>query len=195
MIDNSASFVFKEKRKWQIALRRYVLQGYGSYVYAPYFGIDAINFRKWIELQFGEQFSWDDFSSKWQFDHIIPIAYFDLNSEDDLKLCWNFTNIRVEKGDLNNVKGNRVDILTAKAYFEELYLKTNYSICKKMVDKISALEVSTIESTDVLEKFISENKEYLETLRDFSVEEYSQLNSGKSFKDILTEQSLFKKFG
>lgn len=193
--DNDASFVFKEKRKWQIALRRYILQGYGSYVYAPYFGIDATNFRKWIELQFGEAFSWDTFSSKWQFDHIIPVAYFDLTNKEDLKLCWNFTNIRVEKSDLNKAKGNKVDILTAKAYFEDLYQKTGYSICQKMLDKIQALEVSLIESSQPLEQFLQDNKEFLETINTFSEEEYNELNKGKSYKDILIEQALFKKFG
>lgn len=104
MKDNEDSFIFKEKRKWQIALRRYILQGYGSYIYAPYFGIDAPNFRKWIEIQLDETFSWESFPSKWQFDHIIPIVYFDLNDQEDLKLCWNFTNIHVKKGDISKKK-------------------------------------------------------------------------------------------
>jgi len=195
MIEDSASFVFKEKRKWQIALRRYILQGYGSYIYAPYFGIDAQNFRKWIELQLQETFEWENFSSKWQFDHIIPIAYFDLTNEEDLKLCWNFTNIKVEKGDINKKKGNKVDVLTAKTYFKDLYTKTNYFICKKMVEKIESLEVSLIESLHPIEQFLQENKDYLETIKDFSVEDYNQLNDGKPLKDILLEQALFKKFG
>ena len=195
MTDNPASFIFKEKRKWQIALRRYILQGYGSYVYAPYFGIDAANFRKWIELQFNEPVSWESFSSKWQFDHIVPVCYFDLMNEDDLKLCWNFTNIRVEKGEVNQKKDKKVDILTAKAYFENLFQQTNYAICKKMVKKINILENALIQSTASLEKFLLQKKEYLEAIHDFSLEDYNELNKGKTIKDILTEQALFKKFG
>lgn len=189
------AFVFKEKRKWQIALRRYILQGYGSYIYAPYFGIDSANFRKWIELQFKEDIDWSNFSSTWQFDHIVPLAYFDLREEEDLKLCWNFTNIRVEKGDLNKKKGNRVDVLSAKAYFTDLSNKTNYSICRKMVEKINQLEVSLIESSTSIEDFLIENKEYLENIIEFSVDDYNHLNKGKSYKDILIEQALLKKFG
>ncbi|WP_447640900.1 MULTISPECIES: hypothetical protein [Chitinophagaceae] len=195
MKEDLDSFVFKEKRKWQIALRRYILQGYGSYMYAPYFGIDAINFRKWIEIQSKETFSWDNFSSKWQFDHIIPLSYFDLNDKEDLKLCWNFTNIRIEKGDSSKTKGNKVDILTAKAYFKDLYKKTNYVICYKIMEKITTLEQSVIENIQPMETFLSQNREYLEGLHDFSEEEYNELNNGKSYKDILIEQALFKKFG
>ncbi|PZP52591.1 MAG: hypothetical protein DI598_00320 [Pseudopedobacter saltans] len=195
MKDSYSEFVFKEKRKWQIALRRYILQGYGSYIYAPYFGIDAANFRKWISLQLNEEVDWDNFSSKWQFDHIIPIAYFDLRKEEDLKLCWNFTNIRVEKGDLKKKKGNRVDVLTAKTYFTDLYTKTNNSICKKMIDKINELEASLLQSSSPIEEFLINNKEYLDSIKEFSSEEFNELNKGKSYKDILIEQELFKKFG
>lgn len=195
MKEDLDSFVFKEKRKWQIALRRYILQGYGSYMYAPYFGIDAINFRKWIEIQSKEAFSWDNFSSKWQFDHIIPLSYFDLNDKEDLKLCWNFTNIRIEKGDSSKTKGNKVDILTAKAYFKDLYEKTNYTICYKIIEKIITLEQSVIKNIQPMETFLSQNREYLEGLHDFSEEGYNELNNGKSYKDILIEQALFKKFG
>jgi hypothetical protein len=195
MEDNSAAFIFKEKRKWQLALRRYILQGYGSFVYAPYFGIDAENFRKWIALQFNEEFSWKSFSSNWQFDHIIPVAYFDLTDEEDLKLCWNFTNIRIEKSEMNKNRGNRVDILTAKAYFEDLYNKTEYFICKKMVEKINSLEISLIESTESMKNFLLQNKDYLETIRHFSEHDYNELNTGKSSKDILLEKAMFEKFG
>jgi hypothetical protein len=196
MEDNStADFIFKEKRKWQLALRRYILQGYGSFVYAPYFGIDAKNFRKWMALQFNEEINWDNFSSKWQFDHIIPVAYFNLNDKEDLKLCWNFTNIRIEKSEANKNRGNRVDALTAKTYFEDLYNKTGYIICKKMTEKINTLEISLIESSEPLENFLLENKEYLESISAFSEHDYNELNNGKSAKDILLEKSMFEKYG
>ena len=88
---------FREKRKWQIALRRYVLEQKWSASYAPYFGIDIQRFREWIALQFEGGQSWDNFSDGWQFDHVVPVAYFDFGSEAELRLCWNFTNIRVAR--------------------------------------------------------------------------------------------------
>ena len=94
-IEKDAKFVFNEKRKWQIALRRYIIAGFKCFNYAPYFGIDAANFRKWIEIQFDKDTNWENFSKAWQFDHIVPVAYFNLKDEVDLKLCWNFINIWV----------------------------------------------------------------------------------------------------
>ena len=92
---------FRAKRRWQIALRRYIIEKNPCFAYAPYFGLDIENFRKWIEIQFDEELNWDNFSKKWQFDHIVPVAYFDFDSESDLRLCWNFMNVSVEKLQLN----------------------------------------------------------------------------------------------
>ena len=63
--------VSREKRKWQIALRRYVLEGNPSTRYAPYFGLDINTLRNWFELQFVEPMSWENFGTKWQFEHHI----------------------------------------------------------------------------------------------------------------------------
>ena len=42
----------REKRRWQIALRRYVIERNISTFYAPYFGLDVENIRIWFEMQF-----------------------------------------------------------------------------------------------------------------------------------------------
>lgn len=186
---------FREKRKWQIALRRYVLEKNKSAFYAPFFGLDINSFRKWIELQFDEDINWDNFSLVWQFDHIVPVAYFDFDNEDDLKLCWNFVNIRVEKLQLNKNRGNRIDVLAAKSYFLDIFQKTNYQVCWKMVEKIEKIELSQISSNENLENFILQNKSYLETLQSFSSDDYARLNTGVPFQDIFFEKEFFKKFG
>ncbi|MFI5132361.1 MAG: hypothetical protein ACHQFX_20330, partial [Chitinophagales bacterium] len=67
---------FREKRKWQISLRRYVIDKSPCPLYAPYFGLDIENLRKWFEMQFSDNIAWGDFGKKWQFDHIIPVTYF-----------------------------------------------------------------------------------------------------------------------
>jgi len=186
---------FREKRKWQIALRRYALKQNRSSSYAPYFGLDINNFRKWIEIQFDEDMTWDNFSKNWQFDHIVPVAYFDFQDETDLRLCWNFINIRAEKFHLNKNRGNRIDVLAAKTYFETLYQHTQYHVCLDMVKKIEKIEVSQIESNHRLERFIQDNKQFLEILSSFSPQEYTSFNEGAELKSILAEREFLNKFG
>ena len=190
-----ADIRFREKRKWQQALRRYVLQKNVSEGYAMYFGLDIDSFRKWIEIQFTEGLNWNNFASVWQFDHIVPLAYFDFNKEEDLKLAWNFINIRVEKYDLNKLRGNKIDVITVKAYFEDLYAKTKYSFCTKMLAKIVKIEVSNIVSEPKIEQFIINRKEELELLSTLTPSEFAQLNRGIPLPDILLEKEILRKFG
>ena len=115
---NEAVLQLREKRKWQIALRRYVLERNKCRSYAPYFGLDHDNFREWIALQFDASLNWNNFSSHWEFEHVLPVSYFDFSDEQDLRLCWNFINIRVNKINREVAAAKSVDILAAKKHFE-----------------------------------------------------------------------------
>jgi hypothetical protein len=189
-----ADFNFNEKRKWQIALRRYILERNKSSQYAPYFGLDIELFRKWIEIQFDEEINWDNFSKAWQFDHIIPVTFFDLRKEEELRLCWNFINIRVEKILHNKNRSNRVDVYETKRYFEKLYQKTLFPQCLLMIDKISGLDISEVKASKQQEDFLLVNKKYLEALSTFEAYDYIQLNQGESFKDVLNQKNQLKQF-
>lgn len=186
---------FNEKRKWQIAFRRYVLDGQTSTQYATYFGLDYKNLQLWLEMQFSNELSWKNYGKAWQFDHIIPVTYFDFDEEDELKLCWNFINIRVEEFQKNKDRGNRVDILMAKTYFQDIYNETGYHICKKMLDKIEAIEISEIISTESQRQFIKEHKDYLEHIESFNNYEFELLNSGRDINEVIKEAALIRNIG
>ncbi len=187
--------MFKEKRKWQIALRRYILNRNKSSEYAPYFGIDSENFRKWIALQFTGAQNWDNFSDAWQFDHIVPIGCFDLKNDEDLKLCWNFINIRVESIDKDKLRGKLPEIFTAQHYFQQLFQTTGLLFCSKMLEKIKKIEQAAITDTEKLAGFIAENHGYLEKLIALAPYDYDKLNSGTSIDRVIEENNLLKKFG
>lgn len=186
---------FREKRKWQLALRRYVLEKTPCQFYAPYFGLSIEEFRRWIELQFKNGLKWENFGTAWQFDHIVPVAYFDFTNQDDLRLCWNFINIRVEEIYLNKNRGRRIDLLAVKPYFDSLYGKTGLQICSKMIEKINILQVSSITSEPALQEFLSSKKADIETLSSLSHVEFNKINEGVTLKDILLERDILKKYG
>lgn len=190
----TADFNFNEKRKWQIALRRYVLEKNKSSQYAPYFGLDIETFRNWIEIQFDEELSWENFSKAWQFDHIVPVAYFDLKNEEELKLCWSFINIRVEKILHNKNRGNRVDVYETKRYFEKLYQKTLFPICLQMLDKINSMDISEITASKAQEDFLIDKRNYLQTLSTFDAYEYTQLNKGETLEEVLEQKNQLQQF-
>lgn len=185
---------FREKRKWQIALRRYVIDRNKSRFYAPYFGLDIEKLRQWFEVQFENGISWEDFGKRWQFDHIIPVTYFDFSNEVELKMCWNFTNIRIEMFQKNKDRGNRLDVLAAKGYFFELYKKTLYTPCLELLNKIDKIELSEIVSSEKQQAFIIENRAYLDMIENYSVFEFELLNSGRDRIEVKKEIDFLKKF-
>jgi hypothetical protein len=191
---NTADFNFNEKRKWQIALRRYVLEKNKSSQYAPYFGLPIDMFRKWIELQFDESLSWDNFSTAWQFDHIVPVALFDLREEEELKLCWSFINIRVENILHTKTKGSRVDMYETKRYFEKLHQKTLFPLCLVMIDKLIKLDVLELTASKQQQNFLLENKTYLQTVSTFGIYEFTQLNQGEKLEDVVEQKNQLKQF-
>jgi hypothetical protein len=185
---------FNEKRKWQIALRRYVLEQKAAPAYAPYFGLDIVSFRNWIEIQFTKGLNWENFGSNWQFDHIVPVSYFNFNIESDLKLCWNFINIRVGKLDQHETGTGKVEVIAAKNYFKHLHSRTDYHFCSMMLDKIRELETIDEDSNKTIEDFIQKNKSRLEVMSGLTIEEFSKLNSGTALEDIELEREILKKF-
>lgn len=184
---------FREKRKWQISLRRYVLEKHICVGYAPYFGLDIENMRQWFEYQFTEGIGWDNFGKNWQFDHIIPVTYFDFSKEEELRMCWNFVNLRVEKIQLNKERGNRLDVLAAKNYFKELFSTTNYAPCLNLLNKIDQLELSEFVSTQSQQEFIKEHWEYLKMIEGYSFFEFELLNSGRNINEVKKEIDFIKK--
>lgn len=185
---------FKEKKKWQIALRRYVLEKKLSPNYAPYFGLEIEKMRKWVECQFVEGIGWDDFAVKWQFDHVIPVTYFDFNNEDELKMCWSFLNIRVGIFNKKEEKVNRIDLVYAKNYFKDLYKSSNIESIIPFLDKIEGIILSKKLETNSQTRFLIEQKSYLSSIKGFSAYEYEMLNRGGTLEQVKKEMEILKKF-
>ena len=185
---------FREKRKWQIALRRYVLEKSPCAAYAPYFGLDIEKMRGWFACQFKEGASWENFGERWQFEHIIPVTYFDFADEDELRMCWNFLNIKVEILDAGGEKGLKPDLLVARSFFTVLFEKTRLPICKELLDKIDRIEQDAPVNTSAQESFIKENQSYLNEVVGYSSFEFEMLNSGRSLAEVRKESEILKNF-
>ncbi len=191
----------KEKRKWQIALRRYVFKENKAFVYAPYFGIGVDAFRRWISLQFSDGLQWENFSSKWQFGHVLPMSYFDFTNEEDLRLCWNFVNVRVEPLDkLHDAscgfKGG--DLLKARLYFRELYAQSESELVLRFLTKIESIEAAFLASRPAstgLGAFLLEEASCLRQIAGFDAAAFLKLNEGVLLEEILAEQQLMARFG
>ncbi|HMK06931.1 MAG TPA: hypothetical protein VK476_05330 [Flavobacterium sp.] len=181
------------KRKWQIALRRYILEDNPSVNYAPYFGLPAFHLKKWIEIQFKANMNWENFGKAWSLTQKIPVYLFNLTDEKELALCWNFINIAVL--DLHDTGGLANMEFAAKQFFADLLATTGHQKCKEMLDKIMQVEATHVKNVKPFESFIRERAEMIEMLGEFDSENFARVNRGEEIKAILMEKEIIKKYG
>lgn len=58
-----------------------------------YLGCSFDLFYKYIESQFQEGMSWENYG-EWHVDHIIPLAYFNFEEKEDWFIAWNYRNLQ-----------------------------------------------------------------------------------------------------
>lgn len=63
--------------------------------------------KQHLEKQFNNGMSWDNYG-EWQIDHRIPVSYFDLTNDDDIKECWALTNLQPMWKKENLLKSNKL---------------------------------------------------------------------------------------
>ena len=181
-----------EKRKWQMAFRRFVIEGAPSEQYAPYFGLSRSDLREWVSLQFSPDQDWGNFGKNWQFEHIIPVSWFNTDAEEELKACWNFLNIKVASTENT---GGQSDLLFALDYFQKLFQETNFNGCLFYINKVKTILAKQSTKSLSIIQFIQRKHADLEALRGFTHEEYQYYLETNSVKTVLTEREILKKFG
>ena len=82
------------KHRVALALRRYVQGKAPSRGYVDIFGCDADFLREFIEHQFTGGMNWKNFGRKWKIGHLLAPSYFRDRRRADVRLCWNWINMR-----------------------------------------------------------------------------------------------------
>lgn len=60
-----------------------------------FLGLSFMNFKRYLEELWTPEMSWDNYGVRgWHIDHILPKKCFNPKSDQDLKICWNFRNLR-----------------------------------------------------------------------------------------------------
>ena len=65
--------------------------------------------KQHIESLFKEGMTWQN-QGEWEIDHIVAISRWDLNSEEDIVKCFNYTNLQPLWAKENRSKGNRLTL-------------------------------------------------------------------------------------
>lgn len=90
---------FKISKKLRSSFTKY-LNSKRKTIIADTVGCSLKEYKKWIEFNFDENMSWDNYGEYWQIDHVLCIYLFDLTLIDEQKLCFDWKNTRP----LNKIK-------------------------------------------------------------------------------------------
>ena len=63
---------------------------------------------EWIESQFDDKMTWENYAIYWHIDHVIPVSFFDITSRSEQLICFNWTNLRPLEKRKNISKFNKI---------------------------------------------------------------------------------------
>jgi hypothetical protein len=75
----------------------------------------------------------DNHGIYWHIDHIKPCSFFDLENQESIHKCYNWTNLRPCEAKENLLKGNKIDKKLIEKY-ENLKILFLNSICYEIKD-------------------------------------------------------------
>jgi hypothetical protein len=78
--------------------------------YINYIGCDLNWLKTWLEFRFDSNMNWENFGTHWQIDHIIPISKFDFTREEDIQICFHWTNLQPLPAIENRQKTNKLQL-------------------------------------------------------------------------------------
>jgi hypothetical protein len=78
--------------------------------YENIIGCDIDFLKKWIEFRFDENMSWSNLGVYWQIDHILPINSFNFNNENEIKVCFHWTNLQPLQSFINRSKSDKMQL-------------------------------------------------------------------------------------
>lgn len=76
--------------------------------YSNFLGCDIKFLKQWLEYRFTSKMNWDNMGAIWHIDHILPISNFDLTNPDEIKICYNWTNLQPLDKTENIAKSNHI---------------------------------------------------------------------------------------
>lgn len=71
---------------------------------------------EWLEFNFTDEMSWDNYGSYWHMDHIQPCSSFDMNDKEERLQCFNWKNIAPLEASENERKHAKIDKKVIRYY-------------------------------------------------------------------------------
>ena len=132
-----SDFTFKLKHIMRSNLSKRLKLGIKTNPTLKYVGCSISFLIKWFEFLFDENMTLENHGKYWHIDHIIPCSHFDLENQDSIHKCYNWTNLRPCKAIENLYKGDKIDEELIEDYeiLKDLFLTNNrYEVKENIYD-------------------------------------------------------------
>lgn len=95
-----------------------------------YLGVKDTFLITWLEFCLDEKMSFDNYGEYWHVDHVIPVSRFNIKTEDEIYICFNWKNLSPLSAKENLTKSNNILKNQILAHIEKLneFNKINNSI-------------------------------------------------------------------
>ena len=99
---------------------------------STYLGCSLEFLKKWFEYNFTTDMTWENYGVYWDIDHVIPTSIFDFSNINNIKLCYNWVNLRPLEKVKNISKSNKIDLIYINKQIEDVqaYISVDCSSTK-----------------------------------------------------------------
>lgn len=82
----------------------------GNEKYTAMLGCSWSTLREWLSSNFTDEMSWENYGTVWHIDHTMPCSIFDFSIEENIKVCFNWTNLSPMIGVENLSKSDKLNM-------------------------------------------------------------------------------------
>jgi hypothetical protein len=86
-----------------------------------YFGTNMDLIFKWLEFNFDDTMTWDNYGTLWQIDHTIPVNLWDVSKNDEVLMCFNWKNLMPLNALMNLRKASHLQPIRVFYQEQKLY--------------------------------------------------------------------------
>lgn len=119
--------------------------------FMKYLGCSVEYLKKWLEIRFTKDMSWDNFGSYWQIDHVIPIDAFTFGNEPEKYICFNWKNLQPLQSIENRRKTNKIllpyimnNIICAHRFIQKFMTDNNNLEYQGLKETLNWLRVTNL---------------------------------------------------
>ena len=105
---NDLNFRLENKLRTRMYIILKLYNGKKHSKFITILGCDIEYFKIWLESQFDNNMTWNNYGSYWHIDHILPCSAFELQNSEEQEICFHYTNLRPLEGKENIRKGNKI---------------------------------------------------------------------------------------